>query len=35
MLQPKDTKWLNGYRNKTHIYAVDKKPILDLTTHID
>ena len=26
MLQPKDTKWLNGYRNKTHIYAVDKKP---------
>ena len=22
MLQPKDTDWLNGYKNKTHIYAV-------------
>ena len=20
MLQPKDTDWLNGYKNKTHIY---------------
>ena len=26
MLQPKDTYWLNGYKNKTHIYAVYKKP---------
>ena len=26
MLQPKDTDWLNGYKNKTHIYAVYKKP---------
>ena len=25
MLQPKDTDWLNGYKNKTHIYAVYKK----------
>jgi len=22
LLQPKDTDWLNGYKNKTHIYAV-------------
>ena len=35
MLQPKDTDWMNGYKNKTHIYAVYKKPILDLKTHID
>ena len=26
MIQPKDTDWLNGYKNKTHIYAVYKKP---------
>ena len=25
MLQPKDTDWLNGYKNKTHIYAVYKR----------
>ena len=25
MLQPKDTDWLNGYKNKTHIYGVYKK----------
>ena len=35
MLQPKDTDWLNGYKNKTHIYAVYKKPTLDLKTHVD
>ena len=22
----KDTDWMNGYKNKTHIYAVYKKP---------
>ena len=33
MLQPKDTDWLNGYKNKTHIYAVYKKPTSDLKTH--
>ena len=33
MLQPKDTDWLNGYKNKTHIYAVYKKPSSDLKTH--
>ena len=35
MLQPKDTDWLNGYKNKTHIYAVYKKLTSDLKTHID
>ena len=32
MLQPKDTDWLNGYKNKTHIYAVYKKPTSDLSS---
>ena len=35
MLQPKDTDWLNGYKNKTHIYAVYKKLTSDLKTHTD
>ena len=35
MLQPKDTAWLNRYKNKTHIYAVYKKPTSDLKTHVD
>jgi len=35
MLQPKDTDWLNGYKSKTHIYAVYKKLTSDLKTHID
>ena len=35
MLQPKDTDWLNGYKNKTHIYAIYKKPTSDLKMHID
>ena len=30
MLQPKDTDWLNGYKNKTHIHNVYKKPTSDL-----
>ena len=33
MLQPKDTDWLNGYKNKTHIYAVYKKLTSDLKTY--
>ena len=33
MLQPKDKDWLNGYKNKTHIYTVYKKPTSDLKTH--
>ena len=32
MLQPKDTGSLNGYKNKTHIYAVYKRPTSDLGT---
>ena len=35
MLQPKDTDWLNGYKNKTCIYAVYKRPTSDLGTHTD
>ena len=35
MLQPKDTGSLNGYKNKTHIYAVYKRPTSDLGTHTD
>ena len=34
MLQPQDTDWLNGHKNKTHIYAVYKKPSSDLKIHI-
>ena len=33
MLQPKDTGWLNGYKNKAHIHAVYKKPTSDLKTY--
>ena len=32
---PKGTDWLNGYKNKTNICAVCKKPTSDLKTHID
>ena len=35
MHQPKDTDWLNGYKNKTHIYAAYKRPTSDLETHTD
>ena len=30
MLQPKDIDRLNRYKNKTHIYAVYKRPTSDL-----
>ena len=33
--QPKDTGLLNGYKNKTPIYAVYKGPTSDLGTHTD
>ena len=33
--QPKDMDCLNGYKNKTHIYAVYKRPTSDLGTHTD
>ena len=29
------TDWLNGYKNKTPVYAVYKRPTLDLGTHTD
>ena len=32
---PKDTGLLNGYKIKTHIYAVYKRPTSDLGTHTD
>ena len=32
---PKDTGLLNGYKNKTHIYAVYKRSTSDLGTHTD
>ena len=35
MFQLKDTDWLNGYKNKTHIYAVYKSPTSNLGTHTD
>ena len=35
MLQTKDTDSLNGYKNKTHIYDVYKRPTSDLGTHTD
>ena len=31
--QPKDIDWLKGYKNKTHIYAVFKRPTSLLGTH--
>ena len=31
----KDIHWLNGSRNKTHIYAVYKRLTSDLGTHTD
>ena len=30
MLQPKDTRLPNGYKNKAYIYAVYKRPTSDL-----
>ena len=30
MFQPKNIDWLNGYKNKSHIYAVYKRPTSDL-----
>ena len=33
MHQLKDIDWLGGYKNKTHIYAVYKRPTSDLGTY--
>ena len=35
MLQAKDIDWLNGYKNKIHVYAVYKRPTSDLGTRTD
>ena len=35
MLQSKDTEWLNGYKNKTHIYAAYKRLTSDLKINTD
>ena len=35
MPQPKDKDWLNGYNNKTRVYAVYKRPTSNLGTHTD
>ena len=35
MFQPKDKDWLNGYKNKTPIYAVYKRPTSKQGTHTD
>ena len=35
MLQPKDIDWLNGYKNKTHVYAAYKRLTSDLGTDTD
>ena len=34
MLQPKDTNWLNGYKNKTHIYMLSTRNPLQTSQHI-
>ena len=35
MPQPKDKDWLNGSKNKSHIYAVYKGPTSNQGTHKD
>ena len=35
MLKPNDADWLNGYKNKTHIYIAYKILTSDLETHKD
>ena len=35
MPQPKDKDWLNGYKDKTPIYAVYKRPTSKQGTHTD
>ena len=35
MPQPKEKDWLNGYKNKSHIYAVYKRPTSKQGTHTD
>ena len=35
MHQPKNTDWLNEYKNKTHTFSAYRRPISDLETHTD
>ena len=35
MPQPKDKDWMNGYKNKSPIYAVYKRPTSKQGTHTD
>ena len=35
MPQPKDKDWLNGYKNKTPIYVVYRRPTSKQGTHTD
>ena len=35
MFQSKLIEWLNEYKNKTHVYAVYKRPTSDLGTYTD
>ena len=35
MLQPINIDWLNGYKNKTHIYAVYKRHMSVLGSQTD
>ena len=35
MPQPKDKDWLNGYKNKTPIYIIYKRPTSKQGTHTD
>ena len=35
MPQPKDKDWLNGYKNKTPIYTVYKRPTSNLGTQTE
>ena len=35
MPQPKDKDWLNGYKNKTPVYAVYKRPTSNLGIYTD
>jgi len=35
MPQPKEKDWLNRYKNKTPIHAVDKRPTSKKGTHTD
>ena len=35
MLQSKDAEWLNGHKNKTHIYATYRRHTSDLNTYTE